>query len=320
MNTKCVSHVFCCLLTHSVLGLRLHVYPEFAHSAADCSLDDPHCSPEVSFVRTDQEIVYHLNGEPKSGTMWLEFVASALLKHDCEEDSTCKFQKNKVSRSKAVRDDGKTKYADRSNKHSIPIAEELGKKHNGGFDFSPPPQFSADLINKHVKELLLSDSTSRWLCIVRDPRDVLVSTCYHKGFKDCNKFVDEHYRNTVDWIKLRHAVFKAIGQQSNGTQSHTLFFESLKKDFNVEARRIAEFLGLPKISEADINAVQLETSVDEMKKQDEAGKIPRGGGKMKVRKGESCGFRADLNDTVVSAITKYMEASLPSSLYSRWAC
>lgn len=74
------------------------------------------------------------------------------------------------------------------------------------------------------------------------------------------------------------------------------------------------------MKDEDIDAVQFETSIGEMKKLDDKGAVPRGGAKHKVRKGQFCAFGDDLSQEVANKITQYMKKSLPPNLYSHWEC
>lgn len=294
------------------------------HEPQDCDTNNPDCYEEVSYIIKDKEtnaFSYHLNGEPKSGTTWLEFVADGLMKHHfigCKSTaSNCKFSaKNRI----AQLSDGKLSESltGDAGKHTIPV--DVGKNHGMGFDFGSAPTLTADQIKEKATKKVQQSPNEAYLAIVRDPRDVLVSSCYHmRQTHDCSGFAKGKYMNLVDWIKLRYELFSAMAKVSNGRNAHVVFFESLKKDFSSEARRIAEFLQL-QISNEDIDAVKFETSLSQMKIKDQQGKVPRGRAPQKVRKGEACAFRVDLKEELVNEITAYMKQTLPSELYAHWQC
>ncbi len=48
--------------------------------------------------------------------------------------------------------------------------------------------------------------------------------------------------------------------------------------------------------------------------------VGNGGGPVKVRRGEICAFRGDLEEEMVDQITSYMRSSLSPELNSMWQC
>lgn len=323
--------IFFLVCSQQIEALRIapHGSNLFAEAQAnpelqDCDLENSSCSLEVSYTAKLNDFNYHLNGEPKSATTWLEFVVDGLMAHVCK--GTASSCKSYVKERKATLSDGSlSERFSPFGKHKIPV--NISKQHGNSFDFSEAPQLTADQIKKLAAFKVQQSPHEGWLAIVRDPRDVLVSACYHLKWDNCSAFVKykgknlkEKYKNSIDWIKLRYELFSAMAKVSNGQNAHVVFFENLKKDFSSEARRISKFLQL-QVSDKDIDAVELETSLSQMKKQEEHGKVPKGGEKaQKVRKGESCAFSADLNEEVENEITEYMKQTLPPELYAHWQC
>ena len=115
------------------------------------------------------------------------------------------------------------------------------------------------------------------------------------------------------------AATRTCHEESHGTRAHITFFESLKRDFDGEARRLAEFLRF-NVSQVDIDAVERNTTIKMMKELERKRQVPKGGARHKVRKGEHCAFTADISEQVANAITQYMDDSLPEALKARWRC
>merc|ERR1739848_937630 len=66
-------------------------------------------------------------------------------------------------------------------KHAIPIWIGNHSGHPQGLHFYPPPPLTQEFIEESVTKKLSDIPNNKWLVILRDPRDTLVSTCYHQN-------------------------------------------------------------------------------------------------------------------------------------------
>ena len=119
-------------------------------------------------------MVYRLNGEPKSGTTWFEFINREIWKQSCQRQPLCQY-KRKGRKAIAKFDSNATWTFTQEGKHLF------NGRHNGGFNSSRPTK---DLnVQKGVSELMKNENEA-WLPIFRDPRAVLVSSCKHQTNKN----------------------------------------------------------------------------------------------------------------------------------------
>merc|ERR1712224_936869 len=66
---------------------------EAGRELEECDTSNPDCYEDTFYQRPkDDTFSVKLNGEPKSGTTWLEFVVDGLMKHGCDSTATgCTF-------------------------------------------------------------------------------------------------------------------------------------------------------------------------------------------------------------------------------------
>jgi len=282
----------------------------------------PALSARAPSVRAMEKGDYHffVNGEPKSGTTWIEFLVRSMLYHFCLSEPKCTYSERPGRHHVMSVREWKIDVG-YDLKHMIPYF-----KHENSFDFSEPaPVSDADI---DAASTMASKQKAHggghwfgWLPILRDPRAVLVSTCYHKGLHDCDKFAMEFISATAGFTDIRHRFFQSAIEKSKGTLARMTFYERLKADFVNEVRDLSMFIFGSPLSDAQIELVRQNTSFSSMKKQEAEGLVPKGGASVtKVRKGTSCGFEKDLRNETLACITDVMRHRLSPTLNSLWRC
>lgn len=257
---------------------------------------------------------FHLNGEPKSGTTWLEYLVKETLEVLCKPSHKCSWKvKGRLATINSPTGDANFGVA---NKHTIP-----GLSGKNSFHFCHPPNFTDEEVLETAQRELIEQPHANWIAIFRDPRDVTISACYHE-YKDCpdtEHYVQTHLPRVVEWVDLRHRFFKEVERQDNGRVLN-LYYEELKASSVREIQRLGFFLLGLRATAAEAVEVQRRASLSSMKAA--GGEIPQGGAKSgKVRKGSSCGFRSELSPAAASRATEVMRQMLVgSALQMKWQC
>jgi len=258
-----------------------------------------------------------LNGEPKSGTTWLEYVAKELLTQVCEtEQPSCELLQGKGGRTvSALRTSGLVRY-DIGTKHMIP---NIG--HKNEFDFSMAPSMSDAEVEAAAKSTLAGAAAdAKWLAIFRDPRDVTISSCYHmsKGCPDANGYVGGRIDRIAKWIGLRHRFFDAL-QKLAPERVMILFYEEMKQDEEGTIKKLAHYFEVP-LTRKQGMLISSHTTFSAMKDMGSA-KVAQGGAASgKVREGASCAYAKELSTEGANRVTAIMRRDLSPALNAIWKC
>jgi len=255
-----------------------------------------------------------LNGEPKSGTTWLEYVAKEILTEVCAKESGCQLLKGANGRDLvAHRGSGSVAY-DMDTKHEIP---NVG--HKNAFDFSIAPSMTDEQVKAAAKATLDGAAESaKWLVIFRDPRDVTISSCYHmvKNCPDANGYVGGKIERITRWIELRHRLFTSL-QKLVPERVMILYYEEMKKDEQGTIGKLAEYFEVP-LTKKQGMLISSHTTFSAMKGQRN---VAQGGAASgKVREGASCDYAKDLSPDAATRITNQMRRDLSPALNAVWKC
>jgi len=256
-----------------------------------------------------------INGEPKSGTTWLEMVVRETLAVLCNPGRNCSYSQR--GRMALIRDKSGDKQVGVGRKHAIP-----GVADKAALEFSAPLELTDQELSLKAEEELANEAGVRWAVIFRDPRDVTLSACYHQ-FWNCpqkEEYFKSNYRSVIKWTDLRHRFFREVVRRDSG-RALLLFYEDLKADLLQQVLRLSAFLlGQDQAGTAEATEVVKRTSFSAMKAAGLA--IPQGGAQTgKVRKGEACGYRSDLSREAAAKATDILHELLSnSSLRYRWEC
>lgn len=134
----------------------------------------------------------------------------------------------------------------------------------------------------------------RLIIVVRNLKDTLTSLHHFRGVPKDGWNGNEHgpgsfkrwidlenctnaYGNAFDWIKSSAEAVDAIGDTG---RTLVIYYEALKMNFDAQLRRMNDFLGLPRLTEAKSNAIREECSMKKMKKN-----VPRANTMTIFRKG-----------------------------------
>jgi len=256
-----------------------------------------------------------LNGEPKSGTTWLEYVIKDLLTQVCAGEAGCQLLQGKDGRTVAAQRASALVQYDMSTKHMIP---NVG--HANSFDFSNAPSMSDAQVEAAAKATLDgATEDAKWLAIFRDPRDVTISSCYHmvKNCPDASGYTNGRIDKIARWIELRHRLFVEL-QKLAPKRVMLLYYEEMKMDEKGTIRRIAEYFEVP-LTKKQGMLISSRTTFSAMK--DSGSKIAQGGAASgKVREGASCGYAKELDADAAKRITEQMRRDLSPALNAAWAC
>lgn len=161
--------------------------------------------------------------------------------------------------------------------------------------------------------------------LVRDPRDVLVSSYYHLRFRE-NIYQDDLATFIRDPLVGAEKVarFMQIWLQAGERLSQFLLmrYEDLHADGAQELRRLLAFLELPVEEEKVLAAVE-NASFKRMKKREQSGDLkepwmrsgsPGSEHAMKVRKGKVGSFREECSQEDIAYLDRVIEAHLPAYL------
>jgi len=256
-----------------------------------------------------------LNGEPKSGTTWLEYVIKDLLTEVCAKESGCQLLPGKDGRTVVAQRASSAVQYDMSIKHTIP---NVG--HANSFDFSNAPYMTDAQVEAAAKATLNgATQDAKWLAIFRDPRDVTLSSCFHmvKNCPDASGYSIGKIDKIAKWIDLRHRLFGAL-QKLAPERVLMLFYEEMKKDEKGTIHRLAEYFEVP-LSKKQGMLISEHTTFNAMK--ESGAKIAQGGAASgKVREGASCAYEKDLNPEAATQVTTKMRRDLSPALNAVWKC
>lgn len=255
-----------------------------------------------------------LNGEPKSGTTWLEYVVKEILTTACTDETTCHLTHNERTVTTETAAAMLTYSLDE--KHIIP-----GVGHINKFDFNNPPALTDKEIRMRARETLRNSSTGKqWLVVFRDPRSVTLSSCFHmyKNCPDPAGFSMKRIDVLTKWIDLRYRFFKELQKQAEPKRVMLLFYEDIREDEVGYINKIGGFFGVS-LTEAQVAKVQETTTLSAMK--DMGKRVPQGGAASgKVREGATCGYRSELPEDAGKRVTQKMRRLLGKELKQKWTC
>jgi len=256
-----------------------------------------------------------LNGEPKSGTTWLEYVIKDLLTQVCAGEAGCQLLQGKDGRTVAAQRASALVQYDMSTKHMIP---NVG--HANSFDFSNAPSMSDAQVEAAAKATLDgATEDAKWLAIFRDPRDVTISSCYHmvKNCPDASGYTNGRIDKIARWIELRHRLFVEL-QKLAPKRVMLLYYEEMKMDEKGTIRRIAEYFEVP-LTKKQGMLISEHTTFSAMK--ESGAKIAQGGAASgKVREGATCGYEKELTHEAAAQVTNKMRRVLSPALNAIWKC
>lgn len=257
-----------------------------------------------------------INGEPKSGTTWLEYVAKEVLGQGCTKRHRCSMVENADGRTYSAQMPSGTVSYDMSAKHTIPHIGHLNK-----FDFSHPPAMSDVDVELAARTALQeAPEGTKWLAIFRDPRDVTISSCYHM-YKDCpnaNGYVSSKIQGIAKWINIRHRFFLALRKLAP-EKVHMLYYEEMRKDELGTIKGLARFFGMS-INRRQVRIISSHTTFSTMREKPKDQVAQGGAASGKVREGASCGYSKELTEDAAQRVTKTMRASLSAELNAKWQC
>lgn len=258
-----------------------------------------------------------LNGEAKSGTTWLEYIMKHILFTVCDSSTDCTAKNDFQEKQISMDTHHKIIQAEfRGEKHTIP-----GSKHNGGIDLDKPTNMTDQEIqtsaDKYVSESVTSNR--KYIAIFRDPRSVIISTCYHKE-ENCpaaDEYTSDNIETASKWINLRWRFWNAF-EHLAPERVMLIFYEDLKTSGKEQIKNISKFLGMP-ASDDQIQKIYTATSFENMKAEGDA--IKQGKAKSgKVREGEMCNYKNELSAQAAEKVTAKMRDCLARELNEKWSC
>ena len=185
--------------------------------------------------------------------------------------------------------------------------------------FTPPVK--ADELTFNVSKY----SNKRVVCLVRDPRDVVVSNWYMLKYAtnvyqgDLSEFIRDHFFG----IRKIVAFLNMWVENANSIKDFYLIsYEQIKKAPFSKFQEMLEFIGIIAVPEILTKAVE-ETSFEKMKQLEKEGKIPepwmRTGSKnsdksMKVRKGKVGGYVEELSIEDIQFLDDIIKENLTPKL------
>ncbi|GMH41638.1 hypothetical protein BSKO_09548 [Bryopsis sp. KO-2023] len=269
-----------------IVGIRLYVAPNQLNARARYKLRSVvgvvDKVKELNFKSVDQmtpllaqegctELIA-INGEPKSGTTWTTRVVHEILYRYCEfskEPCTIKRWHLKQGVEEMMLElPGERKICvSQTNKHILPHSgSPLGHPNHAmeALDFlqqcvdNGQTVFEKACIPSEWSYEALSDIETKFVLIVRDPRDVVLSASRYYGFQ--GKWV-ERIGVASAWISFRHAwMTNAVGSQS---PVFPAYYEDMKSDLLGVVRRMALFMGVqlnPRAAKMVVRSCSLEAS------------------------------------------------------------
>ncbi|KAG7558659.1 Sulfotransferase domain [Arabidopsis thaliana x Arabidopsis arenosa] len=260
------------------------------------------------FEAKDSDIILVTN--PKSGTTWLKALVFALLNRH-------KFPVSSSGNHPLLV----------TNPHLlVPFLEGVYYE-SPDFDFSGLP--SPRLMNTHISHLSLPESVKSSSCKIvyccRNPKDMFVSL-WHFGKKLApEETADYPIEKAVEAFcegKLiggpfwDHILEYWYASRENPNKVLFVTYEELKKQTEVEMKRIAEFLGCGFLEEEEVREIVKLCSFESLSNLEvnKEGKLPNGiETKTFFRKGEIGGWRDTLSESLAEEIDRTIEEKFQGS-------
>lgn len=292
---------------------------------ADGAVDeDSDIWPFTRKAPTKGNVTVFLNGEPKSGTTWLEYVAKDLLTEGCAREPGCRLisedtddrtmgQRTTAMTVSAQRASGLVRY-DIKSKHKVP---NVG--HFNNLDFTIAPNMTDAEVEAAAKSTLeAAVQGAKWLTIFRDPRDVAISMCYHavKDCPDASGHVLVRIERVARWINLRHRFFDALHKLAP-ERVMNLYYEDMKNDERGTIRQLAKLFEVP-VSRRQVRLISEHTTFSAMKEMPRIAQ--KGAASGMVREGGSCMYDKQLTTEAAKQVTDKMRGALSPSLNAIWKC
>jgi len=258
--------------------------------------------------------IFHVNGEPKSGTTWFEFVLKNILRQYSLDNHQCVYEEN--DRKYVLKCPHQVIRLAWQGKHTVP---GIARGHSVT-DYSQLPEVGADRLKAAAG--MAVQRQEYWLPIFRDPRAVLVACCHAALYPNCDEVLSERISESVGWINLRYRFFQQVIEQSaRSPVARITFYNRLKDNFLSEVRELSEFMVGDVLSLRAAQAVQTATSVSATKKLEETGEFHarKKVGFTKVRNGTVCGFVADVTPDTMQKAISIMHKTLTPELNSAFS-
>jgi len=271
-----------------------------------------------------RNITVFLNGEPKSGTTWLEYIAKDLITEGCAREAGCQLvsedtddrtmgQRTTATAVSAHRTSGLLRY-DVKDKHRVP---NVG--HFNSLDFTIAPNMTDADVEAAAKSTLEGAAQgAKWLAVFRDPRDVAISMCYHsvKDCPDASGHTLVRINRVAQWINLRHRFFDALHKLAP-ERVMTLYYEDMKSDERGAIRQLARLFEVP-VSRRQVRLISERTTFSAMKEMPRIAQ--KGAVSGMVREGGSCMYDKQLSAEAAKQVTEKMRRALSPELNAIWKC
>eukprot|EP00416_Gambierdiscus_australes_P045641 CAMPEP_0171094748 /NCGR_PEP_ID=MMETSP0766_2-20121228/42260_1 /TAXON_ID=439317 /ORGANISM="Gambierdiscus australes, Strain CAWD 149" /LENGTH=293 /DNA_ID=CAMNT_0011553455 /DNA_START=47 /DNA_END=929 /DNA_ORIENTATION=- len=250
--------------------------------------------------REDASISIQLSGEPKSGTRWIMNVVKEVFAEGCSELEQCSLSDDQLTVTMPTHEISFVW----AGKHCIP---NIG--HTNGFDPSwPPAKSDAELADAAQATLRNSPEGRKWLVMLRDPRAVVISMCFHNTCHHLNEFVSSNTRRISKWIDLRHRYFSVLRSLAP-ERVFMVYYERMRGDELGTIKRVSQFVGM-NLSSHQVKTVSNHTTFDNLKHHHDPNAVPG----WLARKGLACGYKEELHEDVAKQVTQQMREALSPEL------
>lgn len=255
------------------------------------------------------ELSVLLNGEPHSGMVFLEKLVVESMRVHCNKTHDCQMS----VKSRSDNDDyevavsawpGARRVASTALKHIIPNVGHLN-----GVDFGSMPDVKMLDVERAVGKTIAEMPTGgRYLVLLRDPRDVVMSTCFGRrgGCPDVDLYARRYMPAAAAWLGTRYRFFQTLQEKMPGSVL-MLFYENLIVDPASAVQDISDFVGMPLTADASATVAKAVTKL-----QTDAGSARTAP--------HTCGFTRELTPWVTRNVTAVMHAALPTQLSLQWPC
>lgn len=260
---------------------------------------------------TADETSVLISSEPRSGTRLLERIVVAAMEEYCKNRVSCSMgvkAKTAIDNSEymvaVTAWPGARRMVSTARKHTIP---NVG--HADGVDVETPPKFEATEFAAKVEQTMREmPEGGKYIVLLRDPRDALMSTCHEEGdCRDSNHYALANFTAAAQWAGLRYEFFKAIQVKSPASVLF-VFYEDLLVDTEEVTGEIAEFLGMP-LPNWDKLRLAANSAQDMLVNITSRRKAPR-----------TCGFVQELPPWTLKTMLGTMHRVLPAELTNKWSC
>jgi hypothetical protein len=193
-------------------------------------------------------------------------------------------------------------------------------EHDKGNWVPAPPKMKDVVFNKQRYK------DKRIIFLIRDPRDVLVSSWYHLKYReniyreDLSKFIRDELTGIQ---KVVHFFNTWYENQQNTKEFLLLSYENLHNRTEESFQKMLEFIGETPNLQILHNAIE-ETKFNKMQKMESSGDLKEpwmkpGSNKsrqsMKIRKGKIGSYKEELSQEDIAYINTYMQTNLHPELY-----